>query len=129
MRRCGRERGSDARIYTYGNVYDGSKFVHGWPEPVGSYTMSDSPYGVANMAGNVAEWTRDGFEWYVYNRYANGDFSQPGDGSFYMMRGFPYNFGTGGQDTFLTRIAYRYPYWHETRWIFIGSRVAFDPPL
>ena len=45
--------------------------------PVGSYPGSDSPYGVSDMAGNVAEWTSD---WYTTSYHAGLD-------GFRMVRG------------------------------------------
>jgi formylglycine-generating enzyme required for sulfatase activity len=39
----------------------------GWPTtaPVGSYRAGASAFGALDMAGNVAEWTEDSFEWYT----------------------------------------------------------------
>jgi len=57
-------RGSDERLYPWGrtplepqkaNVF-GSR---SGPAPVGSYPGSASPYGVHDLAGNVAEWVSD----------------------------------------------------------------------
>ncbi len=121
-------RGTDGRLYSWGNVYDGSLYTRGWPTPVGSKPGSDSPYGVADMTGNICEWTRDGFEWYVYNRYANGSFYRPYESDFYMVRSYPYNFGNGEEDVHITRAAFRYPTYYTYRWILYGFRVVFDPP-
>jgi formylglycine-generating enzyme required for sulfatase activity len=121
-------RGTDGRIWSWGNVYDGSLFTHGWPTPVGSNHASDSPYGASDMIGNVYEWTRDSFEWNVYNRYLNGNFDLPSDNEWHMTKGYPYNFGSGEEDPFLTRAAFHWPSWIEDRWIMGGFRLAFDPP-
>ena len=57
-------RGDDARIYPWGNDWDAQKAncEEGGPKtttPVGQYSPAgDSPYGIADMAGNVWEWTR-----------------------------------------------------------------------
>ena len=55
-------RGTDGRVfpwgetfyYTCGNVWEGGVAA---PTPVGVYPDGTSPYGVLDMAGNVAEWT------------------------------------------------------------------------
>ena len=56
-------RGTDDRIYPWGNEFDPwrcntQESGKGGTTPVGSYSPSgDSPYGVADMVGNVWEWT------------------------------------------------------------------------
>jgi len=62
-------RGVDGRCYPWGDFGDGS-FCHvrdrgRAPEdtvPVGSSTIDTSPYGMRGAAGNVREWTADGFD-------------------------------------------------------------------
>ena len=56
-------RGTDARIYPWGNKFDFSKLKY-FPHqeklsPVGSFPEEASPYGVLDMAGSVAEWCAD----------------------------------------------------------------------
>ena len=56
-------RGTDGRAYPWGNDFDKSKCNTsesgiGGTTPVGRYSpQGDSPYGCADMAGNVWEWT------------------------------------------------------------------------
>jgi len=56
-------RGTDGRIYPWGNRWDAARCNNqeggpGRPTPVGRYSpQGDSPYGCADMAGNVWEWT------------------------------------------------------------------------
>jgi formylglycine-generating enzyme required for sulfatase activity len=64
---CGREcvemAKRDLRL-AWDGMYDDRD---GWPmtAPVGSYPAGASPFGVLDMAGNVAEWTADSFKEYT----------------------------------------------------------------
>ncbi len=59
-------RGTDGRVYPWGDTFDATRLNcgDGGPlatVPVGQFSpRGDSPYGVADMAGNVYEWTNDG---------------------------------------------------------------------
>ncbi|MEO6907022.1 MAG: SUMF1/EgtB/PvdO family nonheme iron enzyme [Abditibacteriaceae bacterium] len=57
-------RGTDGRMYPWGNDWDAQKLV--WnrskPDNVGSKPEGASPYGALDMAGNIFEWTSD---WYT----------------------------------------------------------------
>ncbi len=56
-------RGTDGRIYPWGNAFDFSKLKyfphHEKLSPVGSFPSGASPYGALDMAGSVAEWCAD----------------------------------------------------------------------
>jgi len=60
--------GTDGRIYPWGDAFDKGKCNTadsgiGKPTPVGAYSpQGDSPYGCADMAGNVWEWCRTKWE-------------------------------------------------------------------
>ena len=88
-------RGADGRIWPWGNIYDSNKanvqdYQSGGTLPVGSFPKGVSPYGVYDMAGNVAEWTADWYQAYPGSRLKRdafgknrvvrgGAFTLPGD--------------------------------------------------
>ncbi len=59
-------RGVDGRFYPWGDRFDPT-FCHmresrpftNQPEPVGSFPLDESPYGVRDMAGGIREWVGD----------------------------------------------------------------------
>ena len=61
-------RGTDGRIFPWGNTYDityvvwSQKYSHG-----GSVAKPESPYGCYDMAGSVWEWTADWYHPYPSN--------------------------------------------------------------
>jgi len=74
-------RGTDGRIYPWGNKWDCHK-SHNSVSPcknsstcdVGIYQEGKSPYGVMNMAGNVWNWVSD---WYDKDYYASSSPDNP----------------------------------------------------
>lgn len=65
-------RGTDGRIYPWGNSAAGKKVGAGADagekiHPVGSFADDVSPYGVRDMAGNVWEWTSSWYDAYPGN--------------------------------------------------------------
>jgi formylglycine-generating enzyme required for sulfatase activity len=66
-------RGTDGRLYPWGNAPPNATLCNAgnrWGDttPVGTYSpQGDSPYGCADMAGNVWEWTRSLYRDYPYN--------------------------------------------------------------
>lgn len=81
-------RGSDGRLYPWGNEYvkgkanigiDGDRKIM----PVGSYPQDVSVYGVFDLAGNVMEWTLDWYRAYPGNGYNDPRFGE----NFKVLRG------------------------------------------
>ena len=68
-------RGTDGRIYPWGDEWDASRLnseeagISG-TTPVGQFSpQGDSPYGAADMAGNVWEWVADWYGARYYQKY------------------------------------------------------------
>jgi formylglycine-generating enzyme required for sulfatase activity len=89
-------RSTDGRIYPWGNEFDrnkcnayelgiGDTTSVGWYSPQG-----DSPYGCADMAGNVWEWTRSLYRDYPYNRIDWREELEAGD--LQVQRGGSFNY-------------------------------------
>ncbi|MEZ0396285.1 MAG: SUMF1/EgtB/PvdO family nonheme iron enzyme [Anaerolineales bacterium] len=115
-------RGTDGRIYPWGDDFDPQKCNMaetglGGTSPVGQFSpQGDSPYGCADMAGNVWEWCLDGFDEQAYKKRAGGvkDPLGPEEAGARVLRGgsflndrqivrcaargrnLPYNFGGDG---------------------------------
>jgi len=85
-------RGTDGRIYPWGNVFDGTRvnfcdrncvadnrdFAYDdgfrYVAPTGNFPAGASPYGALDMSGNVWEWTAD---WYDANAYSTSAYKNP----------------------------------------------------
>ena len=87
-------RGADGRVYPWGNKWDSQKcntregHKRG-TTPVGAHSPAgDSPYGCADMVGNILEWVAD---WYHEDYYARSSVSQnpygPSSGAVKVLRG------------------------------------------
>jgi hypothetical protein len=120
-------RGTDGLIYPWGDDFDETKGNvdpggKNDTTPVGAYSpQGDSPYGVADMAGNVWEWTHSLFEHYPY-RVDDGreDENVSGD---HVQRGGSFI----GTDQFV-RSSSRYK-GNPNFLDFVGFRVVVAPPL
>ncbi|MGB1286611.1 MAG: SUMF1/EgtB/PvdO family nonheme iron enzyme [Aggregatilineales bacterium] len=71
-------RGTEGRIYPWGNIWDNTLARTNRSEgedvgPIAIRTLPGnvSPYGVADMAGNVAEWVNDWYSATYYQQLAN----------------------------------------------------------
>ena len=126
-------RGTDGRIYPWGNDWDPAKLnsAEGGARdttPVGQYSPAgDSPYGCADVAGNVWEWCADWFDEKDYQRRAASrttvkDPTGPEKGARRVLRG-----GSFDLDRRFVRAAVRYllpDYWVD----FYGFRVLAASP-
>lgn len=124
-------RGSDTRPYPWGyasptltlaNYLNASPGDYDGLSPVGSHPEGRSPYGVEDLAGNVAEWVAD---WYT-DRYRTGDTDNPRG----PETGYHKEIRGGGRhddaaNLVLTRRYYAEP---ETRAADVGIRCARNAP-
>ena len=65
-------RGTDGRIYPWGNDFDHGRLAIGQLYEVGSFGSGASPYGVLDGAGLVWEWTASAYAPYPFEPNANG---------------------------------------------------------
>ncbi len=96
-------RNNDTRIYPWGNeeptVFNTNfnKNIGEKTVAIGSYPTWMSPYGVLDMAGNVAEWVLD---WYAEDYYASqtewNNPQGPLDGEMKVLRGGSWNDNNDG---------------------------------
>ncbi len=120
-------RGTDGRIYPWGNEFDKSKCNTNesgtkGTTPVGKYSpRGDSPYGCVDMAGNVWEWTRSLVKDYPYD---------PGDGREDLQAGGSRRVRRGGSfyaDASGARCAARYHVAPVDGWNRYGCRCGASP--
>jgi formylglycine-generating enzyme required for sulfatase activity len=128
-------RGTDGRIYPWGNIFDGTlvnycdvnckspwrdpSFTDGYEDtsPVGAYSTGESVYPVWDMAGNVYEWVAD---WYgPYNSSRQVEPIGPDSGTEKIIRG-----GSWGDDRLHIRTAIRSHIGPDNWLNFIGFRCA-----
>ncbi|EIJ36239.1 formylglycine-generating enzyme family protein [Thiothrix nivea] len=124
-------RGGDGRKYPWGNEYktgyanideswEGNNtgaFSLGETSAVGIYPQSASPYGLLDVAGNVAEWCQD-----VRNRFNNNENLYGIEGCIFMYRGGMWSEHAGWARTnFFMWIQYS-----TSRMSSIGFRVVED---
>jgi formylglycine-generating enzyme required for sulfatase activity len=89
-------RGAEGRIYPWGDEFDPQKANTiesdvGGTTPVGQFSpQGDSPYGCAEMIGNVWEWCADLFDEKAYEKRAGKTIKDPGgadSGTTRLLRG------------------------------------------
>lgn len=136
-------RGTDGKIYPWGNEFDCHKgnfddetqinpeTVLGGANcdsfnctaPVGSFETGASPYGVLNMAGNVAEWIADSYEGEYYLESPPNNPQGPSLGNYRVMRG-----GSWGNREDNVRSANRQGVMPHNFFIILGFRCADNDP-
>lgn len=123
-------RGVDGRIYPWGNVFDTRKvnteeLQIGTTSDVGRFSPEgDSPYGCADISGNVMEWCNDWFDQDEYKNRKNNtvDPQGPQTGSYRVLRG-----GSFSLNRKASRCSYRYRYYPDDFDKNFGFRVALSP--
>jgi len=126
-------RGTDGRIWPWGNEWNEQNCQCNkngvGPAPVGAHSpQGDSPYHLADAVGNAREWVSDWFDWYVYERYAAGDFSPPQEPWPYAghrgVRGGAYwqNYASR-----YLRTSARHSHAQYSQMELSGVRIAYDP--
>jgi formylglycine-generating enzyme required for sulfatase activity len=120
-------RGTDGRLYPWGNEFDaqflncGEAKISG-TTPVDGFSAGVSPYGVWDMAGNVWEWVND---WYKSDYYAERvtlNPQGPETGYYKALRG-----GAWFSDQAHVRAADRTHFNPENRYDYVGFRVVLTP--
>lgn len=124
-------RGDDGRIYPWGDRFDPQKTntvegKRGGTTAVGQFSQAggDSPFGCADMVGNVWEWCAD---WYNENEYQSRpttgvkDPTGPETGQYRVLRG-----GAFTSDYDRTRCACRNGYSPSSLYHDLGFRVALS---
>lgn len=124
-------RGTDGRLYPWGNelpgwlrtniAHPGSKRGIRYPPlaNVNRYERGVSPYGVYQMAGNVAEWVADWFDSEYYRHGPSENPKGPDHGEDKVFRG-----GSWNEDPEVARSAGRGSYPPDYRSYLIGFRCA-----
>jgi len=117
-------RGTDGRIYPWGNNDPDIGLVNfslnriNDTTPAGQYSpQGDSPYGCADMAGNLWEWTSSLYRPYPYN--PNDGRESPNTGGDLVVRGGSFNNIING-----LRCAYRLSFAASFRHDAFGFRIA-----
>ena len=93
------------------------------PAPPGSYRFGRSPYGVEDMAGNVAEWVADWFSQGGYAGLSQIDPTGVGAGTAKVVRG-----GSFADPRFFSRTYHRRKQAPDAATVNVGFRCARDIP-
>ncbi len=120
-------RGTDGRIYPWGNKGNCNRSCnsvspcsHDHTCRIGSYPLDRSPYGVMDMAGNVADWCAD---WYGmdYTSAPVRNPAGPSRGAYRILRGGSWDAGYPS----LLRASLRYNSSPSRQLDFVGVRCVY----
>jgi formylglycine-generating enzyme required for sulfatase activity len=121
-------RGQAARRYPWGESFDPGRcntfetHVRG-TTPVGIFPGGDTPEGIADLSGNVWEWTGSAYRPYPY--LADGGREDPETGETrWVVRG-----GSWDHDRDDARCAHRHHFHPDYRSNFLGFRVVCAAPI
>ena len=127
-------RGDDDRMYPWGAALNtgsgaaqpranvaGKEDGYAYAAPVGSYPGGRSPYGLLDMAGNVAEWVADRYSATYYHHAPRADPTGSGAGYYRVVRG-----GSWAHDALDARSARRLFEAPDVGLSYVGFRVARD---
>ncbi len=116
--------GGDGRAYPWGSSFDPSLVpaTADDTQAVGSFPNNASPFGAADMVGNVVEWVAD---WYAPDYYANSPAANPtgpATGTRKAMRGGAY----GNPDPTIYLAARRFSHAQDAGDVDIGFRCVMS---
>ncbi len=117
-------RGTDARIYPWGEILEDSKYADGSTRPVGSYPDGASAYGCQDMGGNVWEWCSDWFDKDYFKNSPSTNPTGPATGTARVLRGGSWNNGYAYDSSQCSK---RYSYNPALCDIYYGFRIARTP--
>lgn len=118
-------RGTDGRIYPWGNDapnVERCDFNNKIKDttPAGKYSPNgDSPYGCADMAGNVWEWCADWYDEKYYVKSPTKNPTGPANGQYRVLRG-----GTWNNAASFVRVSSRLKNYPDSQNEFVGFRCA-----
>lgn len=122
-------RETTGRVYPWGDTFDATAANGANPDgtttPVGAYSPAgDSPYGVADLAGNVLEWTSSQQAPYPYDSTDGREDLQAPDDVHRVLRG-----GAFFNDALNLRCAFRDGFSAAYKYDFFGFRACVSLPV
>lgn len=123
-------RGPEGLAYVWGSQFrpglanvKSEADKHSFTAPIGSFSFDKSPYGVFDLAGNVAEWTSTRYQRDYYAVMPRSNPQGPDEGDFRIFRGGSWQ--SREDKTLTTTRDWSFP---EERYETVGFRCAQDAP-